>query len=518
MKSNLFYSVFFIIFGIFVFGIFPVFALDDSDFSTENLSKFIYLNNADAKSILRSMPQALTDAWMESVVSTASAEEEAIEVIVRKSVRDNIRDYLLIESPIEIIKEIAKIGFKFGKMALTKNISDLIGEFEKLTIKESVNFLSQWLKEKEIKIATGNLDFSYNNFQKENEKARFQYIILYNPRIDSEGDVIIKIFSTKSISAPSSYGSLTNSWGTGWNYSDEYLKGKKLPPFVLTMTGEMKREKNGYWQSDIIHSYSWKSQPNIEIEFPNNVPYFDFHEKGFLEKVGDKIKEFFGKIGDIFSGASVVDAPEIETNVDGTIDLSADSALGQFIDNILKQFRAFQSFLGQAKLNALENQAQDIVTEDELLAFMEEVESLQAQLDAMGKRINLLQASGTSSIAAELESEKNNQIGQNIIINEVCAGFDSAKNEFIELYNPNSAPINLSDDNFILQLVDANNNITKKKITWTNNKIPAKGYFLLVGGELLTNDKKIQSDAIFSSQLSSVSGAIIADKNDAIRC
>ena len=501
-----------ILLRLFTLGVGSVSAVSNNDFSVEDLDKFIYINNTDAKNILRTIPQVLTDTWIESVVSVASAEKEAASMIVRKSVRDNIRDYLLIEGPKEVGIEIAKLGYKVGKVFFTQSIGEVIKEIEKLTVEQAVNYLGQWLKENEVKVATGNLDFSYNNFQGKKEKQQFQYIIFYYPETDNQGEAVIKIFSSEPIGAPESRGSWGSLLGTGWNYSTDYAQGKKIAPFVLTIRGEMDRERAGYWQSEITHSYSWKSQPNIQLEFPDNVPYFDFHEKGFFEKLGDTIKNFFGRIGDFFSGASVVDVPDIENNQDGTLDMSADSALGQFIANILEQFRAFKSFLSQAEYNALEEQAQDIVTEDDLLAFMEKIESLQEQLDALGERINLLQVGGgISSGTAEFDPGQDQQTGQNILINEVCAGLNKAQNEFIEIYNPNNAPIELSDANFQLQLVNSSNNITKKKITWNKNIIPAKGYFLLIGGELIIDNKKVQGDAVFSAQLSSVSGVIVSD-------
>ncbi|MBU3964576.1 lamin tail domain-containing protein [Patescibacteria group bacterium] len=516
MKKIYFSLIFLILLlGSFLFRPLSIFAIDNKELTQEELDSYIKLSDTDRRDILNTLPQVFTEEWMDSIVRVAIPEKEAISLIIRQAVRGHMRDYLLIEGPRDVGIEIVKLGFKIGQMFLTKNISisDLISELEKLTIKESVNYLSQWLKEKEIKIATGNLDFSYDNFQNKKEKHQFQYIILYSPETDDTGEMVIKIFSSEQMSAPGSFGSFAGGWGTAWNYTNEYAQGKKIAPFILTIRGEMERARVGYWQSEITHNYSWKYQPEIELEFPRTVPYFDFREKGFFEKLGDQIKEFFGRIGDLFSGASLTGVPDIEKNQDGTIDLSADSALGKFIANILEQFRAFRSLLGQAQLDALENQVQDTMTEDDLLALLEKIESLQAQLAAMGEKINLLQAGvGTSSDTTELNPAQNQQTKQNILINEVCAGINNSQNEFIEIYNPNNTPIDISDDSFQLQLVSSSDNVTKKKITWTKNIIPAKGYFLLIGGELIINNEKIQGDAVFSSQLTSVSGIILSDK------
>jgi hypothetical protein len=117
----------------------------------------------------------------------------------------------------------------------------------------------------------------------------------------------------------------------------------------------------------------------------------------------------------------------------------------------------------------------------------------------------------------EKQKEENNKESQNqktlakILISEVCSGFNSSQNEFIEIYNPNDFPLVLDDNNFSLILVDSKNKATDKKIDWQKSTLPQKGYFLFVGGNLAVGSKKIKPDAIYSSQLTSTSGVILKD-------
>jgi len=299
MKKFPLFNIFVVLLGIFIFLFLFSFNIQAKELTQEEIEKYIQLPESDARSIINSLPQHLTDKWMDSVISVSNTEEEAITIITRQAIRGKMMDYFLIEAPKELGKEAIKMAFLIGKLALTKDISTLFIEFEKMTVKESLKYLGQWLKENETKIAFGNMDFSYDTLSGKKEKHRFQYIILYSPNTK---EAVIKIYSNNPMAPPASRGSIASMSGAGWNYSEEQAKGKKIPSFILSVRGKMKIKQSGYWSGKITHRYTWDYQPKINIEFPDFVPYFDFHKKGFFERIGDNIKGFFSKIGDGFSG------------------------------------------------------------------------------------------------------------------------------------------------------------------------------------------------------------------------
>jgi len=102
-----------------------------------------------------------------------------------------------------------------------------------------------------------------------------------------------------------------------------------------------------------------------------------------------------------------------------------------------------------------------------------------------------------------------------LIISEVAAQIEigKAESEFIEIYNPTDSEIDMTS--FKLFLVDSSNSKTeKKKITYTNNKIKASGFFLFGGTqEIILNNKKVEMDAIYSNGLTGTSGVILEDKD-----
>jgi len=80
-------------------------------------------------------------------------------------------------------------------------------------------------------------------------------------------------------------------------------------------------------------------------------------------------------------------------------------------------------------------------------------------------------------------------IVDHIIISEVCVGTDAASNQYVELYNPNNFPENLKNlqasGSGTLQLkmtTGSSDAIQTKPITWTNDTIPAHGFFLIGAG------------------------------------
>jgi hypothetical protein len=204
MKRHTLFSISLILLGIFIFLFLFPFKIEAKELTQEEIEKYIKLAEDDGRSILRSLPQVLTDKWMDSVVSVSSPEEEGIEMIMRQAIRGKMMDYFLREGPKEIGKELLKMGFKIGRLAIASDISVFLEEFEKMTVQKSLRYLGQWLKENETKIAFGNLDFSYETLAGKKEKHKFQYIIIYSPEIE---EAVIKIYSANPIAPPASRGS-----------------------------------------------------------------------------------------------------------------------------------------------------------------------------------------------------------------------------------------------------------------------------------------------------------------------
>lgn len=108
-------------------------------------------------------------------------------------------------------------------------------------------------------------------------------------------------------------------------------------------------------------------------------------------------------------------------------------------------------------------------------------------------------------------------IASHIVISEVCIGKALAGDEHVELYNPNDTPENLRDltvsgtGELKLKNVTSTDTLQNRAITWINDTIPAKGYFLFAAGTITP-----AADATFSAALSTDGGVQITDANDVI--
>jgi len=496
--------LFFVAIAFFAFS-FCVFAdfIEAKEMTQEEISQSVKLSKADRMNILNSLPQALTNEWIDLVVSASNAEDQAIVLILREAVRGKIRDYLLVEAPRELGIEIVKIGYKLGKIAFTADMSALLKELESMTVKESLKYLGEWLNGNKIKVGAGNINFSYKNNDKEEQKHKIQYIIVFKPESEKKGEAIIKIYSKNYLDAPSPKGSIGGAVGVG----GIGIASGEISPFILTIKGSVNREQIGWWKSQFMHQYSWVSQPDISISFPSEVPEFDFKEKGFFEKIGDSITGFFKKIGNFFGRASIIEPPNINIQ-EGPGILAEIRAL---FEDILEQLKLISERLSQSQQEELgqklKQEIEEIEQEGDLEELAKKLADLKARLDALFKEMNQAEAQD------EDEEDKEEEKGEKgLIINQVCAGFNKSSNEFVQIYNPTDKNIILQG-NFKLKLVNSSNNSTNKSIDWIKTEIPAKAYFLLVGGELIVNNKALTPDAKFSSQLTSVSGVIIEDKD-----
>ena len=464
------------------------------------------INITDQTRILKTLSSNIFDFWMDSVVDNTGANNELALSIVRQAVLNDLKNYLLIEAPQEVVLEIAQTISKLSNLFISPDIKSIISTIEGSTVKESVKYLISWLNDNEIKTGMGDLSNSYIDLTGKDSKADFQYVILYEPKTDEIGLVSVKIYSSKSINPPKSSGSIAGTWGTAWNYTEAHEKGQKIPPFIVSISGRMKKDKAGYWQDDITHKYSWVGKPKIEVEFPKDVEHFKFKKKGFFQKTKDKInnlfnqtknsinkfKGLFDKLKNSFS-ASLVNPP-----------VDKNQKIQEIVNDLADLFNKIEEKVPEDEFKEIEKEIEEAETEEDLQKLLLKLKDLEIDLKLLEFLI-----SGLEEIKPALEPEKSYP---QLLINEVCVGFYGAKNEFVELYNPTKEDILLDD--LILELVDSSNKPTNKQITWTNTTIPAESYFLFTAGELKYGNKTLIPDATFSSQLSGSSGVIIKNSED----
>ena len=151
----------------------------------------------------------------------------------------------------------------------------------------------------------------------------------------------------------------------------------------------------------------------------------------------------------------------------------------------------------------------------QFISLNEENLKIQKEILALIENLEKTSKSGAEATQEEEEIEESKKTPEEIkplLITEVASGFDSSKNEFIEIYNPNDFPVEINDGNFVLEIVDSHNRKTQKRIDWKRNVIPKNSFFLFIGGEIKSENQRLKGDAYFSSQLTSIGGVIIRKK------
>jgi hypothetical protein len=481
---------------VFLFSIFPIFsalAVDD-----------LLLSNYDANNILGSLPRIMTDEWITSIVEAKSGKEQAAIVILKKAAQQNKLNYLLEQAPKEVMKEVARVGWQIYSIGSATELSEIIGGFEKETVKESVDYLLKVLKEQQIKISFGDFDVEYETIDSTIVKSGLQYIMIYKPITETSGRIVIRIYSADALTPPKSKG---DPWSAAINYtwfSDSEIEASKhIPPFIAEINGPVERRKTGYWQKEIIHEYDIASSVGVNLNFPSIVPRFEFpEEEGWLGKILSSVKEKFQWIADLL-GAGLVKEEDIFTeqassSVDNTINFQEE--LNNKIAELEKKYNQASSD-SQTTKSEIDKLREDMTNLFKQFAFINEPEE---EPEATSSFV------GTSTVEVASSSQ---EISTNLVISEICAGMDNAKSEFVEIFNPNDYPVTIGDDNFSLWIVDSKDKPTKKKITWVRNKIPPKGYFLFAGSDLFFSGLKFDADAYYSNQITSIGGVILSQKS-----
>ena len=559
----------FLIFLLFVSVGFLFFPLNGSAFEIgiEQIQNELVLPKTEAQSIVGSLLKVLTLEWVNLMSSGYSApEDQAVIITLRRAVRTRVLNYAFIELPLEISKNLAKAIYKIGLFIYSPNDKTvvLLKEFEKFTVQKANEYALKWLLQKQIKVSTGNLKANYVSYNGKTTNVVFPYIIAYEPSGLKHGKMGIAIYSSGKIEPPAPQGDpnslvFNDFWA---QYEWQRAGNKTLPPFIVQIKGEVEKTR--------FDTYKWIKGPEISIEFPDYVPELVFEELSWLDKIKREIKnrmEPLQKIANWFKDLSKgVFSPILKKlGIFG-----AGMGMGTREEAVEVGPPLSPRLLEQAGLqSALEVRPQEGENEvgpspSPLAAegargltsisptnadIQEQIDDIAEEIDIISQRIVEL---GQEQIADEVrplparrihevepqeqepeieekkEKEKEEKIEEEelveeteetlpkILISEVCVGLDKSKNEFIELYNPNDFPASLNNSNFQLKLVSSSNKSTKKQIDWTNSVIPAKAYFLFVGGELIINSQKLKADADFTSQLTSTSGVIIADGKDNI--
>jgi hypothetical protein len=112
-------------------------AKDFENITSEQIGKYLELPAQDTENLLWTLNQVFTTDWISRETATYStSEERLVPLVLRKAVRIEVLNHLLIDAPIEVTGKIIKSAIDIGRLFLIEDISVLLEELEKKSVKK----------------------------------------------------------------------------------------------------------------------------------------------------------------------------------------------------------------------------------------------------------------------------------------------------------------------------------------------------------------------------------------------
>ncbi|MDP2362203.1 MAG: hypothetical protein Q8M94_00385, partial [Ignavibacteria bacterium] len=252
-------------------------ASDFDDITLREMGKYLELSERDAQKLLLTLKQVFTTDWIYRESSGFSTNEESlVPLVLRKVIRIQALNHLLIDAPLQTTWAIIKNATKIARVFLVQDYSVVLNELEKESVRKAVAYGINVLFENEIRVTPGAIEYEYISQGGIEQKIIIQYILIYQPLDNRRGNAIVRFYSPQPIDPPKSGGA----WGmTGTPHS---VQGD-LPPFIVEIKGMME-------------DYKWVEHPTVNIDFPSEVPDLgikplSWWEKYILKPIESTIKD-----------------------------------------------------------------------------------------------------------------------------------------------------------------------------------------------------------------------------------
>ncbi|OGZ18007.1 MAG: hypothetical protein A2Z78_01100 [Candidatus Nealsonbacteria bacterium RBG_13_36_15] len=250
---------------------------DLENITAEEIGKYLELPEKNVQNLLFTLNQIFTTDWIYRESSTSATNQEAlVPLILRKIVRIQLLNHLLLDAPIQVSWVIIKNATKITKLFLTQDPSVILNELEKESVEKAVAYGLNFLLGNEIRMTPGAIEYEYISQGGNEQKIIIQYILIYQPLDNKQGNLVIRFYSPQPIDPPKSEGA----WGM---IGTPHSVGGKLSPFIVDIHG-------------LVENYQWVGSPLVQIDFPSEVPDLgirplSFWEKYLLKPITNKIKE-----------------------------------------------------------------------------------------------------------------------------------------------------------------------------------------------------------------------------------
>lgn len=501
------------------------------DVKLEELGNYLELPEQDVNKLMETLKQVFTK---EGVLlwgsGDATDEKIAVAITLLKVVKMQALSHLLVDAPLGVAWGIVNNAVKIARLMGAKDISVILDELEKESIKMATEYGINFLLQNEIRVTPGVIKFKYYSYKGREKEIILQYVMIYKPdRNNKRAEIRIRFYMPNPIEAPE---------------AQKYNKGittlplpdlkKDLSPFIVEINGIIEKTQYDYFRW--IDKKGNLTHPSINIDFPPKVPDLGikpltFWEKNFLQPIKTTIGEVEVIITKVTGGTNLVEnISQIATDIWNTIK-STVSELNPFtpaaivqpfppttpeeVEKIKEETDVLEEKIAEIKTGEIKPPLSEVVEVKPKQPLT--LEEIQERLDDIAERIDVLsqkmvelaeekgikvalmeETEETSAEEEEVEEEAEVEeveegqlegVGQElcqkvpgsypsqnkIIINEVAwmGTVNSPNDEWIELKNISGQEINLAG----WQLLDKDQQI---KIIFDNqHRVLVNGFWLL---------------------------------------
>jgi len=528
LKTKRFFNIFLLI-SLAAFLVLPKIctAEDFENITLEEIEKYLQLPANEVEDLIRSLINLFHSEWISSF-DYATAEESAVVIIMKKVAQVQALNHLLIDVPIEVTGAIVKNAVEIVRLVSVQDVSMVLDKFEKESVQRAVDYGMNFLLQEEIRMTPGAIEVKYTTRKGEIKTVIFQYIMIYKPIDEKKGEMVIRFYSTESLTPPKNEMSYGGMWGIYTELEHD------LPPFIVDIRG-------------VVEDYKWIGYPSMKIDFPPEVPDLGIKPLSIWEKyllkpvetaikeveivitrvtgtslnlvdLWNKIKSFFSEIKS-FSPAALFQPPPT-------------SPTPEELEEIKEEFTALEEEVTKIESSEseteskLEPESKPKLTLEEIQEILDDIVE---KIDILSQRVNEL-AALSQPVSEEIEEPEEieeeeieeEEIAQEgveqklcdkilgswpaknrVIINEVAwmGNQTSANDEWMELKNISGSEIDLNG----WQLLDKDGQI---KIIFNNGYRISINEFLLL--ERTDDDSVlgVAADFIYSGGLNNTNEAI----------
>ena len=232
----------------------------------------------ETKKILENSIKHVYTNWQDYQASgDFDATKKTVLSFIKTCMQFDLWNYLFGDLPAETAVTLSKEAINLAQILNSENpVGGIIGLMESQTVKQAVKTATDYLFQKEMKVAFGAMRVQYNT-GKAKVDTELQYIMVYKPQDDKSGELIIRIYSPQEIEPPVSHGSVGMSIG----FLNDMPAGQKIPPFIAEIRGKVKA-------TGFLFDRDWIESPAITLSFPKKVPDFNLKPKSWWNKYVDE--------------------------------------------------------------------------------------------------------------------------------------------------------------------------------------------------------------------------------------